>query len=495
MLDEAFDCPIISEADINWLELDHGTMVPSSYHQESTGLHPLSFANQPLNRETLVQSAINNHAIVNPMEDIPGLGELAFLSDADRVEALRRGYATPHDVSMARRRGDLAVGTGINAGPIVVFWPNSETLNPAEDPQGPGAWRFLTSDGETSNAGLAAIQFGGSRGLPAYPSARHIRQLGQFFIQEGVTNLAAQIDLVWVPGAEDVEDEVDLTLDNADLQEDEEEEEEEEEEELVESPASDARPAQASPRHNPEGLLVDPTNNDGVRGGEHDQTGQRADYQTMARHGGRVVTIDRSRAWFDHPEPHKLWCYSHRGWRKWIHWASMDWKSKAQVNKLNKYREQTHKRAEWPRLREVKREDYSLAERQFIMDAIKAADGERSKIDMAKLTPEFYLHFPHRARNETGLQSLVDRIRKELKNHGDLVHRNPRGWSQKLLSKATQSDQGGKSKDRVDSDEPGEAEEGEAEDDVEAEDDGDTEEHGGSEEHGEGEDGEEGEEV
>lgn len=68
-----------------------------------------------------IQFARNSHAIINPMEDIAGLGELAFLSEADRVEANRRGYPTARDVSMARRHGVFTVGEGPNAGPVVVF--------------------------------------------------------------------------------------------------------------------------------------------------------------------------------------------------------------------------------------------------------------------------------------------------------------------------------------------------------------------------------------
>ncbi|KAM0691501.1 hypothetical protein Q7P36_010272 [Cladosporium allicinum] len=452
-LGEVHDLPTISEAEVNWVELDQGTMVPASYHRESIGPHPFSYVNQASAREMLIQSAINDHAVINPMEEIPGLGQVEFLSEGDRLEAQRRGYATAQDVSMARRRGELAVGTGINAGPVVIFRPDPEYLNPVEDPQGPGAWRFLTSDGETSNANFAAIQFGGSRGLPARPSARQIRQLGQLFIQEGRNNLAAQIDVVWVPGAEDVEDDVDLALNEADL------EDEEGDEELIQPPRS--------PRHNPDGLIVDPTNNDGIPGGEHDQTGEWAEHQTMRRLGGRIVTIDRSRAWLNHPEDHKLWCYGHKGWTKWKKWQTMDWFKKEDVAKLNKHREQTHsyKRSKWPALRKEKRVDYRLVELKFAMEAVKAADGDRVKI-MKELPAAFRRRFPLRTQSDTGFQSLVDRLRKELKKYGGLRPRKPRGWKQKQMSKAASG--GGnaeKSKDRVESDESGEDDGGEGEDD------------------------------
>jgi hypothetical protein len=470
-LDEVHDCPSISEAEVSWVPYDDGSVVPSSYHQDRTGPHPLSVANQSFERDALLQDAANSGslAIINPREDIPGLGRLLFLSDEDRAEATRRGYATTRDVSMARRRGELANGTGPNAGPLVVFRPDPEFLNPVEEPQGPGAWRFLTSAVEGSDASLASINFGGTRGLPRYPSAAQIRRLGQVFLQEGRTNLTAEIDLVWVPGAEDEEEEVGIALDSEmDRQEDSEEE--------PETPSSDIR---RSPRHNPDGLPVDPTNNHGVRGDDHDQTGDWAEYQTMRRLGGRIVTIDRSRTWFKHAEPHKLWCYSDKGWRKWLHADDMDWTDKQKVSNLNKHREQTHKRAKWPALREEKREDYKPAELEYVMEAVKATGGDRVKMDVKKLAAEFYRRFPLRTQSETGLQSLVDRLRTEYKLHGGLKHRNPRGWSRKLQSKATRGgNQGGQSKDRVQSEEEDDGEDGEDEGGEDGEDGEDGQEDG-----------------
>jgi hypothetical protein len=457
-LREVHDLPSISEANVSWVPYNDGSVVPSSYHQERTGTHPLSVVNQSSDREALVQEAVNSHAIVNPMEDIPGLGRLLFLSEEDQQEAARRGYATPYDVSMARRRGDLAVGTGTNAGPIVVFWPDLENLNPVDDPQGPGAWRFLTSDGETSNANLATINFGGSRGLPARPSAGQIRRLGQLFVQEGHTNLAADIDLVWVPGAEDEDDEVDMVLSSED---------EEDGEEEPQTVSSDIR---RSPGHNPDGLLVDPTNNGGIHGGEHDQTGEWPEYQTMTRLGGRTITIDRSRTWFKCPEPHKLWCYSEKGWTKWLHANDMDWTDKEKVRDLNKHREQTHGRAHWPALRAEKRVDYTRKELEHVMDLVKAADGKRLKME-GKLANEFYLRFPLRAQSNTGLQSLYDRLKREYKDHDGLKPRNPRGWSKKQQSRAARGNlKSGQSKDRVQSEESGNDEDGAGEDGEDAED-------------------------
>jgi hypothetical protein len=471
LLDEAYECPTLSEDDVDWVELDQGTMVPSSYHQESTGVHPLSPANQSSEREALIQASVNNNSVINPMEDIVGLGGESFLSDADRLEANRRGWATAHEVSMARRSGVLAQGDGPNAGPITTFTPDAEYLNPVEQPQGQGAWRFLPSEGKMSNAGLASIQFGGSRGLPTYPSARQIRRLGQLFVQEGLTDLAAQINIVWVPGAEDDDNEADPALDSEiDVQE--------EQEDPME--VDQSQPTQSLLGHTPAGLLIDPTNNNGIRGGQHDQTGIWAEYQTAIRHGGRTITIDRSRVWYNHPEPHKLEAYSAKGWRRWGHADDMDWKNKSKVTDLNKFRDQTHKRGGWPLLREVKREDYQMEELEFVMERVKAADGKRAKMEMEKLAAEFHLRFPLRAQSATGLQSLVDRLRKEYEDIGGLRPRKPRGWKQRQESHAARGGLGAKSSDHVESDDDG----GDGEVDGEEGDDG--EDDGGEGDGGEG---------
>jgi hypothetical protein len=479
--DEAYECPTFSENDVDWVELDQGTMVPSSYHQESTGLHPLSPANQSSDREALIQASVNN-SVINPVEDIVGLGEESFLSDADRLEANRRGWATAHEVSMARRRGELAQGDGPNAGPITIFTSDAEYLNPVEQPQGQGAWRFLTSEGEMSNAGLASIQFGGSRGLPTQPSARQIRRLGQLFVQEGLTDLAAQINIVWVPGAEDDDDGADPTLDSEiDVPV-----EQEDPMELDQS-----QPTQTILGHTPAGLLIDPTNNNGIPGGQHDQTGKWAEYQTAVRHGGRTITIDRSRVWYNHPEPHKLEAYSAKGWRKWGRADTMDWKNKSKVTDLNKFRDQTHKRGGWPLLREVKREDYQMEELEFVMERVKAADGKRAKMEMEKLAADFHRRFPLRTESATGLQSLVDRLRKEYVDFGGLRPRKPRGWKQRQESHAARGGLGAKSSDHVESDDDGddgegdggEGDDGEG-DDGEGDDGDEPEENGGEDDAG-----------
>jgi hypothetical protein len=435
---ETWRPPVHTENNVVWEAFEEGVRALSHYHREATGLHPASLPSN--NRSTMIQSARDHHAIVNPMEDTPGQGELLFLSPADAQEAIRRGYvdaqgrADPAMVTRARRQGHLAVGVGPNAGPIVVFWPHPDTRNPAVDPSGPGAWRFLTTDGVTSDRGFAAIQFGGSHGLPTYPTASQIRRLGQLFVRDGRQNLADMINVVWVPGQVDRAPGVDPVLDG-NVETVEEEVRSARAPRASISAASFSSPAVARRAAGPTRDAdpnQDPTNGD--PGGNRDQTGgRRAEYDTM-ENGGHYITIDRSRVHQGEVEPHKFWCYGARGWGKYPHHESMDWNDAKKVSDLNKYREQTHQRAGiWKPKRAAKRPDYTQQEKEWVMGLVRAADGKRPRQPLAAIAAEFSSRFSER--NETGIQSLIDRLRKELAEYGDLKPSKGRGWAQKLASK------------------------------------------------------------
>jgi len=448
------DMPVQSEADVHWDRFEEVQRAPSAYHQEAFGNHPFHQASQP--RDSLIQNAIDRHAVINPMEDIPGQGRLAFLTDHDEDLAYADGYingenaADPRLVNDARMRGDLAVGTGPNAGPIVVFWPNQNFRNPREEPEGPGAWRFLTSDGPTSNRGFAAINFGGSHGLPTYPTASQIRRLGQLFIEDGRQDLTDMIDIVWVPGAQDDDPGDDPVLDGTNESNDGEVLPTRNKKRKtrrtsvsapdVSSPPSDgAAGGDTAPLH----PNHDPTNNNGVPGSMHDQTGDpiRADYET-AWSAGRWNTVDRSRVWLGKVEPHKFYSFSARGFVKWKHWKEMDWNDQTWINRLNKHREQTHQRAKvWGPKRDIKREDYSDAETQYVWDIVVEAEGHRPDAAIRDIAREFNRRFGSRVmRNESGIQSLVDRLRKMYREYGRLMPRKSRGWKQQQTSKALRGD-------------------------------------------------------
>ena len=521
--DEPSNMPVRAENHVSWEQFEEGDVVPSSYHSDATGTHPASRTSA--SQDVLVQDAIDRHAVINPLEDVPGQGHLTFLSPRDEQNALARGYYTtvngqdvadPRLVNLARIRGELAVGTGPNAGPIVVFWPNEALRNPPEHPVGPGAWRFLTSEGIHSNRGLAAINFGGSHGLPTYPTASQIRRLGQLFVDDGRDDLTDMIDIVWVPGEEDDEPGDDPVLDGT---------VETAEEEVCPTPAKKRRARRVSPSASsvsspPErsaagGTITslhpnhDPTNNRGVPGTAHDQTGDpsRAEYKTAWAHG-RWNTIDRSRVKVGKIDKHKFWCYSHRGWVKWKKWGDMDWDDPKWVSDLNKHREQTHQRAKyWQKRRPQPRQDYTDEENQYILELIKEAGGGRPATPLKEIAREFNERF-NSSRNDTGIQSLIDRLRKVYKKHGGLPVKKGRGWKQQLTSREMRGavgsmeppmgDEGGE--EGGEEGEEGEGEEGEegeggGESDAEGEDEGDGEveiegecESEGDEEDAEGED-------
>ena len=175
----------------------------------------------------------------------------------------------------------------------------------------------------------------------------------------------------------------------------------------------------------------------------HDQTGDpgRAVYET-AWSGGRYNTVDRSRVWLGQVEPHKFWSFSARGWAKWKHWERMDWNDPAWISSLNKHREQTRQRAKiWGKKRDTPREDYTDAENQYVWDIVAEADGNRPSRPIRDIVREFNARFgSHALRNETGIGSLIDRLRKMYKEHGRLLGKNPRGWKQQQTSKALRGD-------------------------------------------------------
>lgn len=406
----------------------------------------------PRDRTDEVEEAREHGGIVNPSRNIWGLGRLTFLDPTyDHQSAVELGFNTPNEVNNARMRGDLPHGFGTNAGPFVVFWPDRRFRNPIEQPQGHGTWRFLTEGGEDSDEGLAAINFGGSRDLPDHPTAEQIYRLRELFVSEGREDLTAEIDLVWIPGDMDPNQPFMTTATQQQLFE-----------MVVVSSPQPATPTPAGPHaldaptppsaQSTGGLQHDPTN--GQPGGPHDQTGgENANYATRVE-GTRRITIDRSRCHVNVVEPHKFWCYGARGWRKWTHAATMNWGDANKVAALNKHREQTHQRGKWPALRTTAREDYTREQREWVMERVNETQGERPLQQIPDLLREFNRVFGA-TRSETGMQSLVDRLRKEWHETGGqgLATRRGRGWAQRARSQVLLGRPGQKRKARDDDEE------------------------------------------
>jgi hypothetical protein len=342
---EDLDPRIRVETDVAWKVFREGQRVPSSYSTEETD--PQSASQPDLSREGLVQCHVDRHAAVNPMKDTPGEGTHGFLSELDANLAVDMGYVNaqgrpdPHQVNFARKRGDLALGIGSNAGPITIF-------------------------------------------QASFASANH--------------TVASPTRNTLLPGAVSLAD-------------------------------ASSPPAPS--------VAADVTNAN--PGGPLDQTGgPRAEYAT-AKVGQGYVTIDRSRAKVREPEPHKLWCYSARGWRRWkrVENTQMNWGDHKMVADLNKHRQQTHQRSGlFSKKRAIPREDYKPEELEFVMDKIKTASGGRPTQPVHEIVAEFNQCFSlGPVRNETGIQSLIDRLRKEYKDYSGLKPRKPRGWSRMEDSK------------------------------------------------------------
>lgn len=434
----AENMPTVSELDVEWIESE--TVQQGSYRVDPN-IHPRTDVR---NEESEAQRAFDRGALVNPSSTILGIGRLAWLNPReDEPLARSMGYNNPSEVTQARQQGALGIGLGDLAGPQVVFWPDRQYLNPEVQPAEEGAWRFLTVGTVDSDEGWAALNLGGNNNLPAYPTAAQVYRFRQWLFAQERVDITHGVNIIWAPGAE-AEDDSWTPPDPEEEQEDEDEDEEEREAATnLALPPGTVPPANLLinfdflPAHRQPGATLaaaaararhDPTN--GEPGGAHDQTGgPRAMYDTTEDRGRRI-TIDRSRCHLGDEEPHKLWCYSSRGWRKWQHSATMDWSDSKKIAALNKHREQTHQRAGiWLPLRRQTREDYTYEQRQWLMSLVGAAGGERPAEPLRDLVARFNRHFGT-SRAETGILSLIDRLRKEYHESGGVQVKKGRGWKQ-----------------------------------------------------------------
>ncbi|KAM0714099.1 hypothetical protein Q7P37_011063 [Cladosporium fusiforme] len=416
---EPADMPAIGEEVVEW-------MASKEVGLASYCLDPLSSDPQ-----AEAQAVIAAGGLVNPANQIMGVGTLGWLNPAiDEPHARAMGYNSPDEVTMARQQNALPVGLGENARPFVVFWPAQEFLNPAVQPAEEGAWRFLTTGEADSDEGWAALNIGNSNGLPAHPTAAQVYRLRQWLVARQRVDITHDINIVWAPGAEPEDDTWSPPDDSGPAI-------------TAQPPTTSAGPDESTtnppPATTTTGVAAattnehDPTN--GQPGGEHDQTGSsKALYDMVVVHGERI-TVDRSRCHAGHVEPHKLWCYGARGWKIWGHAATMDWNDAKKIAALNKYREQTHQRARfWRPLRDVARLDYTVEQREWLMEWVAEARGQRPVTSMTELTAQFNEHFGT-DRGEGGIQSLFDRLRAEWHVFGGLADKPGRGQAQKDASR------------------------------------------------------------
>lgn len=375
------------------------------------------------NPGTPSRSALENNARAAggfvDIDQLPhGLGEFEWLDDnVDQLRARALGYDSPVDVVMARENGALTVGIPARDRPQVVYLPDRRYFNPREQPAGAGRWEYFTT-GEGGSRDLAIADFGGQDDVGGNPEPsaadiwalrqRNYRRIANGDLDEDFTDT---IDLVWIPGFNPTMPVIALPSPNDD-----------------QSPLSDSEtvPTVDSDVIDPKsGLRHDPLNR-----GENDQTGTYGARRYQSRLiNGSQYTVDRSRAHAGDVQPHKGWIVKADGtWAQWRNYGTLDWNNKIRVEKLNKWREQTYKRHDWDKKREINRPNYTEEEKDYLFDKIKAATrpGEQAKRPdgkIAALVKEFNRRF-NADRDPTGITGVLDRLRHEYDDYGG--HRKPK---------------------------------------------------------------------
>lgn len=404
----------------------------SSYVLEGARNAPVPSTSQSIENTTPERSgwiarAVDEGLFVNLPARPAGLGVWEFLDDADRQRAYTLGFGTPEAITDARAEGLLAQGMGINAGPVVVWTPDRRFLNPWTQPNGQGRWEYHTQDSRE----LAHINFGGNADTGfadnRRPSAADIWRPRQAFQQriargEDVEDTTYEVDLVWLPVGTLLPDWVDDDVMNITIDDDSDSDAE------VETGQNIGE----VDRHS--GLTHEPFNRDNI-----DQTGPhgRAQYQTRLlpanSAAARKITVDRSRCHAPVPESWKGYLCNGKGeWFKYQQLDTLDWKDKAQVGKLNKWREQQYSRYGWAKKRTDRRVDYTEEQKKWLFDLVKAANGKRcTPEELRALTNNCNGRFPppagQRPRDTNGIQSAFDRLRKMFAEHGEYKKGRKRG--------------------------------------------------------------------
>lgn len=344
--------------------------------------------------------------IVDWDEQPNGVGQWEWLNrDVDAEIALQYGINTPEGVMRARENGVLTNVRYIHR-PLTVWRPHLPFLNPRAQPEGQGSWQYTT----TPSRDLAYTNLGGQEG---FENVSHLTAAQVFNYRRQIRDEIARgdraadadstngIDIVWV-----------ATTPPANI--------------IVQRPQEVTTPDEETLIDPVTGLAHQPKND-----GRCDQTGEEGDrcWQTI-KIKGKIFTLDRSRAHADKIEEWKSWCISPKGvWYQWKKYKTLDWSDANEVEKMNKWREQASKRVGFYPKRVIKRPDYSQPERDWLFEFVKAAKGDRPSTPMADIVRQFNERFgPERSRDDIGIQSVIDRLRREYKeNKGNQKPNHGRG--------------------------------------------------------------------
>lgn len=322
-----------------------------------------------------------------------GLGSLCWLDErVDSQIARDAGFASPQEVLWARERGDLD-DVPTNNRPMTVWFPDPRYLDPVTHPRGEGRWEYLTTYAERQ----AHMNLGNQEAFPddPTPTADLVWNRRDIARRTRRADDTQGIQMVWVPAARSPSP----VLDNPD------------------------RPSSKSPTPDPSDTRVDSQTslthrpeNDGV----HDQTGVEGErvWQTV-RIKGNIRTMDRSPAHANEPQEWKTWSVDQGG--KWVQWHRYrellrDWNEDL-VMSLNKWREQTQRRAGFYAKRRDNRPSYTSEQRTWVFGYVKAAGGNRPDMSISDIAREFNRRFSQ-SRNDGGIQALVDNLRSEYEKFG-----------------------------------------------------------------------------
>lgn len=346
-------------------------------------------------RQLQIQAARDEGGLVNPDYEIHGIGEWRWLDGLydSRVASERfQGLTEPERTVRLRQNGHIPTGTGLDAEPFAVFYPDRSYVNPAMRPPMPGRFHFLTPDADDH----ARLNFGDQDpyDLGPRPSAESIWNLRREFHRLGEDDRTADIELVFVPGE------------------------------------GSRQPSQEASE--PSDAEVDAEDVDLTNGGKYDQTGtadKAQHYQCYDPDAGEMIVIDRSRVTMNLPEPHMFWSYGKKGWKHWRQAKKMDWSDPAMIRKLNNWRDQDLRRGIFKQKRDEARPDYKPEERQWMAAEYKKARAEAPADGWAGLSLRFASRFSERP--EKGIQSLWNRVRVEIDRFGALQPRRGRGEHQK----------------------------------------------------------------
>ena len=406
----------VEQARLPWLPETSGSYLASYVLENEREFVPPAPTVQDRTQDRLAVQ--QDGGLVDMDEQPAGVGSLEWFDAAvDAVRARNLGLDSPQDVLQARANGALT-NVPVHQRPWTIWWPERRLLNPPTQPQGAGQWQYYTAESEC----FAWTNLGGQDAFPTIqqPTALDIYTRRMYVGARGEPDDIAGVDIVWVPAVPTAP---------------------------TRPPPTRPPPARPPPRKsstNARTSTTPGTNNivDADSGLTHrpnnpggsDQEGVPGErkYQTL-RINGKLFTVDRSRAHADNEQEWKSWSIGKGGkWYQWRHYAHLDWKDPDEVEKMNKWREQSLARIGFPRKRKDDRKDYTQAERDWVFEYVKAAKGERPEgITKEELTRRFNQRFGS-GREMLGVVSLYDRLRDEYnRNNGQQRQHRPRGASRR----------------------------------------------------------------